>query len=121
MSQSYVESELGNITDIKFNDQLSKSLISVEDFSDVIQGEINEYIIRKHLREIMKLYLKSVSEVRKITVTDKAKFGFQMETIGLNIGYTTENQSSSKYPDGNTVVLSVVMVVCLALVLRNLK
>lgn len=114
----FVGQNLSDCSDIKYNEQLAKSIIAIEDFHDLIKdSNPNEYTIRKHIRNIMKIYVGEVNRARKIIVNDKSKFGFQMESIGLNVGWTSETTSSRNMtPDGNVLVLAGLTLAVLALV-----
>jgi hypothetical protein len=102
--EQYVAS-LATSSDLTFNDDLAKSIVAMDDITDMF-GSVNEYTIRKHLRELLRAYITSTNQSRHITISDKAKFGFQMEHLGINIGYTTDSQARSSTPDGNVVVVS---------------
>jgi hypothetical protein len=107
----FIKENLSDCSDITYNEQLAKSIISVEDFSDLSSPDnMNEYVVRKHIRNIMKFYLTEVKRARKIEIKDKQKFGLHMESIGLNIGWSNETATKSYIPDGNVVVMAALTV-----------
>jgi hypothetical protein len=115
----YVKERLESCSDIRYNDELAKALIADEDFTDLLNGKHHEYVIRKHIRNIMKMYLTEVRRARLIGVTDRTQFSLALETVGFNMAAIDQHGSSglcpladkirprSIAPDGN--VLAVVM------------
>ena len=110
----FIRKELEYSSDIKYNADLAKSLIAEADFADLARENADEYTIRRHMREILRAYVRDTQIARPIHVTDKTRFGFQMESLGLNIGFSA---GQSLIPDGNVLVLSVTLVAVLALAL----
>eukprot|EP00744_Colponema_vietnamica_P008205 GILI01011726.1.p1 GENE.GILI01011726.1~~GILI01011726.1.p1 ORF type:complete len:165 (-),score=20.94 GILI01011726.1:69-563(-) len=117
----YVEESLVPFSDINLNEEHLKNLVSCEDLDDLLRGEVNEYVIRKHLRSVVRLYVSEINKTRPINVRDRAQFGFQMESIGLNVGFNTSTEQRTSMPDGNVLVVSVLsfLVVALALFSRR--
>jgi hypothetical protein len=119
---AFVRDNLEDCSDIKYNPQLAKSLLAVEDMSDLLdasRGPAVEYILRKHVRSVVRYYVEQVNNARPIAVTDKAKFRVRMESIGLNIGWSQECDSRRLMPDGNVIVMACLTFALLFLTLRK--
>lgn len=89
------------VSDIVFNEDLAKVVLGHFTF-DEFRKQADEYVIRRHLRDVMRMYLTEVHRSRKIQVKDKEKFGFQLEAIGLNLDHPkpTWNVPPHAFPDG---------------------
>ena len=115
-------SELRRTADIRVNEILLDEIIDTEDFKDLKrmlnENEIDEYIIRKHIRDIMKIFLHSAVASQELMIKDKTNFGLQLASLGLNIGLSTEREARSTNfsPDGNVVVLGLVTILVIALI-----
>ena len=122
---AYIRENLEGCSDLKYNADLAKALIASEDFADLLSGHVNEYVIWKHLRDIVRLYVGEVNRSRPIRVSDRAKFGLHMETIGLNIGWSNDSIGTrSLVPDGNTlafIVLTFALVLLFTRTNANLR
>src|ERR1700693_556669 len=66
--KAYIRENLESCSDIKYNVQLAKSIIAVEDFNDLLHAP-NEYVIRKHIRSIIRIYISEVSKSRQINIS----------------------------------------------------
>ena len=97
---------------------MAKSIIALFDVNE-LRTNGNEYVVRKYIRSILKTYVSEINKVRRIIVKDKAKFGIQMETMGLNIGFSSESSSRQFLPDGNVLVLSVLVLAIIFLTTRK--
>ena len=115
----YIEQELSESSDITYNETLVKSIIALFDVNE-LRTNGNEYVVRKYIRSILKTYVSEINKVRRIIVKDKAKFGIQMETMGLNIGFSSESSSRQSLPDGNVLVLSV-LVLAIVFLMSNTR
>ena len=110
----WIEQELSVSSDITYNETLAKSIIALFDVSE-LRTNGNEYVVRKYIRSILKTYVSEINKVRRIIVKDKAKFGIQMETMVLNIGFSSESSSRQFLPDDNVLVLSVLVLAIIIL------
>lgn len=116
----FVKENLEPWSDITYNSTLTKSIIAVVDISELKSAKCNEYVVRSCIRSILKLYVTEINKSRKILIKDKAKFGIQMEAMGLSVGFITEsNNTRSLLPDGNVVVLSGLLALVLLLALKK--
>jgi hypothetical protein len=107
---SFIQDNLSGCSDIVYNENLAKPLIAIEDFSDLLQDTPpNEYVIRKHIRSFMKTYVAEVNKARPIGIKNKNQFGLQMESLGLNVGFTSEQSTHHPLPDGNVVTLALLV------------
>lgn len=115
--EAFVRESLEPCSDISFNVNLAKSLISIEDFND-LDGSTNEYVIRKHTRSIIRAYVSEVNKARPIGIKDKSAFGIHMESIGLNIGFSADSRGDARsaVPDGNVIVMSALTLTIVVLV-----
>jgi hypothetical protein len=108
---AYIRQNLEDCSDLRYSEDLAKSLVGLEDVTDLLNGRCNEYIIWKHLRSVVRLYVQEVNTCRPIAVTDSAKFDSRMEFLGLNVRRTSGSTSSSYYrdllPEGNVLVMSI--------------
>jgi hypothetical protein len=106
---AFVRDNLETTSDVVYNPDLAKSLVALEDFDDLLAGRFDEYAIRKHMRSIIRMYMGETNRAHPIKITDRAKFGIHMETIGLNIGWSNDTLGASRslLPDGNVVVLAL--------------
>lgn len=128
--EAFVRESLEPCSDVSFNATLAKSLIAIEDFND-LDGAANEYLIRKHMRSIIRAYASEVNKARPIGIKDitTGTFGIHFESIGLNIGFSADSRGhgDSRSADGNVIVmtaltLSIVVLVFIAYMNRaNLK
>lgn len=84
-----------------------------------MQGNINDYFIRKHMRNIVKFYLTEVDRARPIKITDSTRFGRHMESLGLSLGYQQNTSNRTLQPDGNVLVLSLLSAFLVFLFLRK--
>lgn len=114
----YIEQELSASSDVLYNMSLVKSIIALFDVTE-LRTCGNEYVLRKYIRSILKTYVSEINKVRKIMVKDKAKFGVQMEYMGLNIGFSPDSSSRSFFPDGNVLVLSLLVMAIIFLTRKN--
>ena len=106
---NYINENIVPNTDLKYNQELTKNLLAEEDLSDIFEkeGEIDEYTVRKNMRDIMKAYLLTVDRTHKFKITNKQKFGFHLESIGLTLGFNNDPpEKKSLIPDGNVIVLT---------------
>jgi hypothetical protein len=113
--------ELEECSDIVFNPKLARTLVSTVDFNELRTTEAFEYVVRKYVRSIMKLYVQNVSKARPIHVKDKTLFDLQMESYGINVGFTAETASRSLTPDGNVIVVMIGILLIAALVVFRPK
>jgi hypothetical protein len=102
--RAYVREKLEDCSDIQYNPELGKALIACENFGDLI-GHADNYIVRKHMRNLIRSYVTSVYHARPIQVKERTKFGVSMEYLGVNVGESTGGRSA--VPDGNVLVLSM--------------
>lgn len=101
--QMFIRDKLSDCTDIVYNSDLAKSLISLDNFTDILtENAVSE-----------------VNKARPIQVTDKSRFGVHMETIGLNIGWSSDQRNRSIVPDGNVIVLATLTAFIAALFLMK--
>jgi hypothetical protein len=121
--QAFVHEGLERCSDIRYNSALVQSLLAIENFSDLIEGHANEYTIRKHVRDVIRMYIAEVNKSRPIKVTDKAQFGVHLEAVGLNIGWMQASSGSERslVPDGNILVLAATTIVVMTIVLLIFK
>lgn len=119
--RQFVKENLEESSDISYNETLGKSIIGLFDVSELRGSSCNEYVVRKYVRSILKQYVSEVNKARPINITDHVKFGVQMETVGLNIGFTSETNRGirSVMPDGNVVVLSGLLALVLVLFFKK--
>ncbi len=115
---TFINENLSTCSDITYNLVLASYLVSLQDFQDLLSGPVDAYVIRKHVRSIMRMYVNEVNRARPIRVSDRVQFGIQMETVGLNIGRSSQYNSESRsiLPDGNVIVLSILSL-CMAYLL----
>ena len=99
----YIEQELSASSDITYNETLVKSITALFDVNE-LRTNGNEYVVRKYIRSILKTYVSEINKVRRIIVKDKA----QMETMGLNIGFSSESSSRQFLPDNNVPILEII-------------
>lgn len=123
--QAFVHEKLEKCSDIRYNATLVQSLLVIGNFSDLIEGHANEYTIRKHVRDVIRMYIAQINKSRPIKVTDKALFGVHLEAVGLNIGWTQAHSGSSSerslVPDGNVLVLAATAIMVVTVVLLMFK
>jgi hypothetical protein len=111
--------ELSSCSDVRYVPNLAKTLIQITDFKELRETNANDYVLRKYIRSIMKMYLEQISKVREIKVKDKVLFRMPMEAIGFNIGFTTQTTERSVIPDGNVLALMIGLIVITSLILLN--
>lgn len=115
--EAYIKENLVSSSNIKYNSELAKSMVAIEDFSELMSGreEVNEYSLRKHLRNIVKFYLAETNKAHPIQVTDKTRFVLQLEALGLSLNMGQERTWVP--PDGNILVMSLLVLALSAMVL----
>ncbi len=87
---AFVKDSLEPCSDIKYDEKLVSSLLAAEDFEGLLSSSIvgdPEYAIRKHLRSIIRAYMSSINQTKRIHVTDRAQFG---KRIGLSFGWSSD-------------------------------
>ena len=124
--EAFVKENLAPYSDITYKEDLVMSLMSTEDFSSLLAyyGD-PECAIRKHLRSFIRAYMSSLNQARRIKVTDKTSFNFQLESIGLSVAVSTDASESGTtrtvMPDGNVLAIAVLAAVIVFFALRNQK
>lgn len=106
LGRTYIQEELSASSDIKYDEQLLKNVLSEENFNDLLDGGASEYVLRKHLRSVMKGYIRSVNAARTIQIKDKHRFGLQLERLGVSVGFQAETSARSTMLDGNVKLLT---------------
>lgn len=75
-----------------YSPELAKSLIAAEDYSDLLGGHVDEYVIHKHLRSIVISYVGDANgPIRK-----KYTFGIRVPSIGLLFGWSSESSGAGR-------------------------
>ena len=104
---AFYREHLEGCSNKKYSPELAKSLIAAEDFSDLFGGQVDEHVIRKHVRSIvLSLIGDDKGRIRK-----KNTFGIRLPSIGLVFGWSSETSSDSsgasrsQLLDGNVIVL----------------
>lgn len=105
--KQYID-EISISADFEQNDEILEAILATDNFREILCAKIDDYVVRKHIRDIMRCYLQAVGFTKKISVKDEVLFGLQMSSIGLNISLPTKRESDScKYcPDGNVAACS---------------
>lgn len=107
----FIEENLSTCSDIKWHEQLGRFIIADEQFSDITRTS-SEYQIRKYVATLVKKFVTSINNTRKIKITDRARFALQMEMLGLDIGHW---KFSRWLPDGNMVAMAALCVTIVAI------
>jgi len=116
--QKFVEEKLSPYSNIKYNSELAKNLLAFEDLTDIFEdSNVDEYTVRKHIRDLLKAYISDVNNIHSIDIKDKQKFGFHLESVGLSLA--NETSSRSIFPDGNVIVLTIGLLVALFIALTK--
>jgi len=100
---AFYREHLEGCSNKEYSPELAKSLIAAEDFSDVLGGQVDEYVIRKHLRSIvLSLFGDDKGPIRK-----KNTFGIRLPSIGLVCGWSSDSSGASRSQllDGNVIAL----------------
>ncbi len=84
-----------------FNEDLVRSLVVLEDFSDLDDKATLTTVIT-HLENVKRMYVSFFKEP-----APKYVFGLQIKPIGLNVGFQTTSQNKF---DGNNLVLFAAMI-----------
>ena len=109
--------ELEECSDMIYNASLARDIISSLDFGDLRSFGASNYVTRKYVKSVMKLYVQSVAKSRTIIAKDRTLFGLQMERYGINLGFTAESSASSLTPDGNVLTVMAGLLVIVALII----
>ena len=111
--------ELSVTADFEHNDEILDFILATENFHELVKSKVDDYIVRKHIRDIMKCYIQAVGDLKKISIKDETQFGVLLSAIGLYIGLSTKRESDSSKisPDGNVVVLSLLTLAIVAILL----
>jgi hypothetical protein len=100
-------------SNVKYDPEIANRAIVIQDFSDLVEQDVSVYHIRKHVREIIRVYLAEINRVSPIQINDKTTFGLSLEKIGLSLGYSHQTGERSLTPDGNVLVLSALVALCI--------
>jgi hypothetical protein len=118
--------ELNRSAEISIVDTVLDEILSTEDVGEIIKVSKlpgSEYVVRKHVRGVIKLYLESIEQIAGIRIKDETSFGIQLTSIGLNLGMTTKRDTTSPTStlDYNVVVMALLTFSIVAIALLKPK
>jgi len=113
--------ELQEYAEFELNDTILDQILSTEDLLEILKVSKlsgSEYVLRKHVRGIMKCYLDTVGGLSRIRIKDETNFGLQLASIGLTVGMSTKGDTTLSHPpfDANVLVMAILTFAIVALI-----
>ena len=92
-------------SNVNYNEEMLEEICKAIDISDVYESRPNvrEYVVRKHVKEIVHSYISSVDNKVGLKVKDET-FGLSLERLGFKLGLSRKTDSADRSLDSNILI-----------------
>lgn len=83
LAEAYVRDHLAGVCDVRFEADLIKPLLTKQPLTATVAAEMNDYVVRSHVRDLMCNYMASIHAARAIKIKNRNAFDREMAKLGF--------------------------------------